>query len=135
MHTDQRDHWPISTDLIGLRRYLHHYMSQVGLAGTRRDDLLLAANEAVINVLEHGDAAGSVSVWHDEADLVVDVVDDAGRLSPEQANRSRPAPGSVRGFGLWLMGRLCDEFTIYQSGGRSLVRLRMHLSVASGAAG
>ncbi|WP_440102432.1 ATP-binding protein [Streptosporangium sp. H16] len=133
MHTDQRGHWPISTDLIGLRRHLYRHMSQVGLAGTRRDDLLLAANEAVINVLEHGDAAGSVSVWRDEADLVVEVVDDAGRLTPDQADRHRPGPGAVRGFGLWLMGRLCDEFTICQSGGRSRVRLRMHLHATSGA--
>ncbi|MFF3438588.1 ATP-binding protein [Streptosporangium sp. NPDC002721] len=132
MHADQHGHWPISTDLIGLRRHLYRYMSQVGLVGTRRDDLLLAANEAVINVLEHGDAVGSVSVWHDEADLVVDVVDDAGRLTSDQADRRRPAPGSVRGFGLWLMGRLCDEFTIRQSGGRSHVRLRMRLHATPG---
>lgn len=99
MHTDQRGHWPISPDLIGLRRHLHRYASQVGLAGTRRDDLLLAANEAVINVLEHGDAAGTVSVWRDEADLVVDVVDDAGRLAPDQADHRRPTPARFAGSG------------------------------------
>ncbi|MGC5010088.1 ATP-binding protein [Streptosporangium sp. DT93] len=131
MHSQQRCRWPISDDLIGLRRHLYHHIDQAGLAGPRRDDLVLAANEAVINVLEHGGATGTVSIWHDAQALTVDVVDAVGRLRAEHTRRERPAPGATRGFGLWLMGHLCDEFTIDQADASSRVRLRMYLHPTS----
>ncbi|MEU8381903.1 ATP-binding protein, partial [Streptosporangium sp. NPDC048865] len=130
MHSQQHGRWPISDDLIGLRRHLYHHAGRAGLAGTRRDDLVLAANEAVINVLEHGGAAGSVSIGYDTHVLTVDVVDTAGRLRPEHARREHPGPDAGRGFGLWLMGHLCDEFTIDHIGESSRVRLRMYLRPA-----
>lgn len=46
-----------------------------------------------------------------------------GRLSP--GHRRRPPLHARSGYGLWLMGRLCDELVIAQSAGRSSVRLRM----------
>ena len=116
MNPDQRTYWPISTDLAALRRRVHRYATQVGLTGTRRDDLLLAVNEAAINVLEHGGGSGTVTLWHDERDLTVNVVDIAGRLTAHDVHRRLP-PRAERGFGLWLMGRLCDEFTIHQERG------------------
>ncbi|MFI6512001.1 ATP-binding protein [Streptosporangium sp. NPDC050855] len=128
MRTSSRAQWPITSDLTGLRRRLARYADQVGLTGRRRDDLLLAAHEATINVLEHGGASGTVSVWQDEETLTVDVADDAGRLAPGDARRDRPSPRATRGFGLWLMGQICDEFTIRQADGRSHVRLRMKLT-------
>ncbi|WP_371786080.1 ATP-binding protein [Streptosporangium subroseum] len=127
MNPDQRTYWPISTDLAALRRRVHRYATQAGLTGTRRDDLLLAVNEAAINVLEHGGGSGTVTLWHDERDLTVNVVDIAGRLTAHDVHRRLPSPRAERGFGLWLMGRLCDEFTIHQERGRSHVRLRMRL--------
>ena len=102
MRDQQPCRWPISSDLAGLRRHLYHHTDRAGLAGTRRDDLVPAANEAVINVLEHGGATGTVSIRHDAQALTVEVVDAAGRLRPEHARRERPGPGAVRGFGLWL---------------------------------
>ncbi|MEU8377973.1 ATP-binding protein [Streptosporangium sp. NPDC048865] len=131
MHSQQRGRWPISDDLIGLRRHLYHHAGRAGLAGTQRDDLLLAANEAVINVLEHGGASGTVSIEYDTHALTVDIVDAAGRLRPEHARREHPGPNAVRGFGLWLMGHLCDELTIHQSSTSSRVRLRMYLRPTS----
>lgn len=127
MPSQQQCRRPISDDLTGLRRHLYHHTDQAGLAGTRRDDMVLAANEAVINVLEHGGANGTVSIRHDARALTVEVVDTAGRLRPEHARRERPGPGAARGFGLWLMGHLCDEFTIDQTEEGSRVRLRMYL--------
>ncbi|MGC5013486.1 ATP-binding protein [Streptosporangium sp. DT93] len=127
MRTSRRAQWPITNDLTGLRGRLARYADQGGLTGRRRDDLLLAAHEATINVLEHGGASGTVSVWQDEEVLTVDVADDAGRLAPCDASRERPPPRATRGFGLWLMSQICDEFSIRQADGRSHVRLSMHL--------
>ncbi|GAA3000496.1 ATP-binding protein [Streptosporangium longisporum] len=131
MHDQQCYRWPISKDLVGLRRYLHHHAGRAGLVGMRRIDLVLAAHEAVINVLEHGGATGTLIVRYDTQALTVDIVDDAGRLRAEHAPRECPRSGAVRGFGLWLMSRLCDEFTINRIDASSRVRLRMYLSSAS----
>ncbi|MFI6510405.1 ATP-binding protein [Streptosporangium sp. NPDC050855] len=127
MHTQQRYRWPISNDLSGLRRHLYHHTDRAGLVGTRRVDLVLAANEAVINVLEHGDATGTVIIQYDAQVLTVDIIDAAGRLRAEHAPGECPGPGATRGLGLWLMGYLCDEFTIDQVDAGSRVRLRMYL--------
>jgi anti-sigma regulatory factor (Ser/Thr protein kinase) len=115
VHSQQRYRWPISNDLTGLRRHLYHHAGRAGLAGERRDDLVLAANEAIVNVLEHGGAIGTVIIRYDTQALTVDIVDAAGRLRAEHAPHERPGPSAVRGFGLWLMSHLCDEFTIDQA--------------------
>jgi serine/threonine-protein kinase RsbW len=125
--TNRRGPWPITTNLADLRHRIHHHATAAGLTGTRLEDLLLAANEAAVNVLEHGGGSGTLNVWHDERELTVDVVDTAGRLAPQDVHHRRSSHQAGRGIGLWLMGRLCDEFTIRQGGGRSRVRLRMRL--------
>ncbi|MEV8634830.1 ATP-binding protein [Streptosporangium sp. NPDC051023] len=127
MTGDQGQHWPIDDDLSALRDRLLQQGTLAGMRGERLDDLLIAVNEAVINVLEHGGGQGTVSVWHDDASITVDVVDTAGRLAPRDIPPQRPAD-AVRGFGLWLMSQLCDELTIHQSTGESRVRLVMCLT-------
>ncbi|MEV7013631.1 ATP-binding protein [Streptosporangium sp. NPDC051022] len=126
---DHGQHWPIDDDLSGLRDRLLHHATLAGMRGARLDDLLIAVNEAVINVLEHGDGQGTVSFWHDDDGVTVEISDTAGRLAPLDVPPQRPAD-AVRGFGLWLMSRLCDEFSIHQGSGGSLVRLRMRLDPA-----
>ncbi|MFI6458168.1 ATP-binding protein [Streptosporangium amethystogenes] len=123
---DHGQHWPIDEDLSALRERLHRRATQAGIRGERLNDLLLATNEAVINVLEHGGGKGTVDVWQDEAHLTIDVTDTVGLLATEHIPAKRPT-GTVRGFGLWLMTQLCDEFTIEQIAGGSRVRLRMNL--------
>ncbi|GAA2891158.1 hypothetical protein GCM10010517_55420 [Streptosporangium fragile] len=127
MSGDHGRQWPIDEDLTALRERLQRYAAQAGMRGDRLDDLLLAANEAVINVLEHGGGKGTLSIWRNDTSLTVDVTDTVGRLASGQVPRERPT-GTVRGFGLWLMSQLCDELTIQQAGEGSRVRLRMLLS-------
>ncbi|MBB4916972.1 ATP-binding protein [Streptosporangium saharense] len=126
MTGDQGQQWPIDEDLSALRDHLLRRATLAGLRGDRLDDLLIAVNEAVINVLEHGGGEGTVTIRHDTAAITVDIVDSAGVLSQRDVPPRRPAD-AVRGFGLWLMSQLCDEFTIRRSDGRSRVRLRMSL--------
>ncbi|MFJ2028130.1 ATP-binding protein [Streptosporangium sp. NPDC087985] len=129
MTGDRGRHWPIDDDLTALRQRLLQHAAQAGMRGERLDDLLLAVNEAVINVLEHGGGKGTLSIWHNDSCITVDVIDTAGNLAPRHIPPERPA-GTVRGFGLWLMSQLCDELTIHQNPGESRVRLRMNLHAA-----
>ncbi|GHH65442.1 hypothetical protein GCM10017673_09510 [Streptosporangium violaceochromogenes] len=129
MTGDGGRHWPIDDDLSALRERLLRHASAAGMRGTRLDDLLIAVNEAVINVLEHGGGEGTLSFWHSDAFITVDVCDTAGRLTPRYISPERPED-AVRGFGLWLMNRLCDEFTIDRTASGSRVRLRMSLGPA-----
>ncbi|WP_162642298.1 ATP-binding protein [Streptosporangium sp. 'caverna'] len=126
MTGDHGQQWPIDEDLTALRERLFQHAAQAGMRGERLDDLLLAVNEAVINVLEHGGGDGTLSISQDETYLTVDITDAAGHLDVRHIPRKRPT-GTVRGFGLWLMSQLCDEFTIQRIAGRSRVRLRMLL--------
>ncbi|GAB1821240.1 ATP-binding protein [Herbidospora sp. RD11066] len=128
MNTDQHLRWAITTDLIELRGRVAAMGSDAGLRGHRLNDLVTAVNEAVINVLEHGGGEGVVEMWYDAEGLTVEVTDSAGTLQPQDIHRSRPSATTPRGFGLWLMGQLCDEFSISQMVGRSRIRLRMTLA-------
>ncbi len=119
--------WPITDDLATLRERIQHHSVAAGLTGPRLDDLLIAANEAAINVLEHGGGRGTLTLRHDAGHVTVEVVDHSGRLTARDAHSTRPTAGAARGRGLWLMRQLCDEFTVHQDAGRSLVRLRVRL--------
>lgn len=98
---------------------------RAGLTGSRLDDLVIAAHEAAINVLEHGGGAGTLAISCDSGVLAVDVADHAGVLRPGAVPDERPSGRGDRGFGLWLMGELCDSVTIDRIPGRSTVRLSM----------
>ncbi|MFF5247167.1 ATP-binding protein [Streptosporangium sp. NPDC000095] len=126
MTGDHGQHWPIDEDLSGLRERLQYHAVQAGMRGERLDDLLLVTNEAVINILEHGGGKGTLAIWQNETHLTVDVTDTLGLLTTRFVPSERPT-GTVRGFGLWLMNQLCDEFAIDQTEQGSRVRLRMRL--------
>ncbi|MEW9531614.1 ATP-binding protein [Microbispora sp. NPDC049125] len=120
--------WPITDDLAVLREHIQRYAVQAGLTGLRLDDLVIAANEAAINVLEHGGGVGTLAMWHDDTSLSVDVTDHAGVLRPEDVPKGRPSGKRDRGYGLWLMCRLCDSVSVDQAPGRSMIRLSVRLT-------
>jgi anti-sigma regulatory factor (Ser/Thr protein kinase) len=122
-----RRQWPITRDLDVLRDRVQRHAEEAGLSEHRAGDLLLAVNEAAINVLEHACAPGTVAIWHDADSVTVDITDTAGRLSTKHIPRDRPHVAAARGYGLWLMQTLCDELIIHQYADHSLVRLRMSL--------
>ncbi|GGQ30690.1 ATP-binding protein [Streptosporangium pseudovulgare] len=126
MTGDRGQHWPIDDDLTALRERLFRHATLAGMHGDRLDDLLLAANEAVINVLEHGGGKGTLSIWHNATCVTVEITDSSGDLAAKHVPPERPTD-TVRGFGLWLMSQLCDELTIDQADEGSRVRLRMRL--------
>ncbi|WP_440101274.1 ATP-binding protein [Streptosporangium sp. H16] len=134
MTGDHGQQWPIDEDLSALRDRLQYHAVRAGMRGERLDDLLLVTNEAVINILEHGGGKGTLAIWQDETYLTVDVTDTLGLLSRWHVPSERPT-GTVRGFGLWLMNQLCDEFTIERMEEGSRVRLRMRLGLPAARSG
>lgn len=118
---------PITADLGLLRERVRAYAAEAGLSGTRLDDLIIAVNEAADNVLEHGGGGGTLTARADGDGVWVDVMDMVGTLTSAHLYRhgAEPPPPASRGYGLWIIRRLCDEVTVDQIGGRS--RLRMHM--------
>ncbi|MBP2704546.1 ATP-binding protein [Microbispora sp. RL4-1S] len=125
---DHHRQWPITDDLATLREHVQTYARRAGLSGARLDDLVIAANEAAINVLEHGGGTGVLAISHDDDALAVEVTDNVGVLQPSALPADRPTARADRGYGLWLMGELCDTVSIEQARGGSLVRLSMRLA-------
>lgn len=119
----------ITRDLGALRTLVRDYAAVAGLSDTRLEDLIVAVNEAAADVLEHGGGTGSVLARRDAGGVWVDVLDTAGTLSAEHPS-GRPRPLGRRGYGLWLVRRLCDEVLLDHPGGRSRLRLHMRSPAA-----
>lgn len=116
--------YPISPRLSPLRELVRAYGSYAGLSGRRLDDLVLAVNEAAVNVLEHARGTGWVRGRCEGDDLVVELVDEAGTLTAEHL-AAGPAPLSRRGLGLWVIRRLTDHVSLDHPEGRTRLRLYM----------
>ncbi|MFC5828679.1 ATP-binding protein [Nonomuraea insulae] len=118
--------FPISADLERMRGLISVHARRGGLQGQRLEDLVIAVNEAVTNVLDHGGAVGMVIVRNSAEEIVVDIVDSAGRLSDEHLAAAKIDPTGSRGFGLWVIQHLCDRVDLEQSHHQSS-RLRLHM--------
>ncbi|GAB1822778.1 hypothetical protein HerbRD11066_59420 [Herbidospora sp. RD11066] len=124
--------WPITDDVGSMRDRIDAFASGAGLVGPRLHDLVFAANEAVVNVIEHGGGRGTVRIWQENGQVIVEVTDQAGRLTPAHLSPSRPSLDGRRGFGLWLMSEVCDQLTIEQGDGGSRVEMRMNVHEGDG---
>ncbi|MFI9594756.1 ATP-binding protein [Nonomuraea sp. NPDC052265] len=118
---------PISTDLDAIRRLVREHAGRGGLSGERLDNFVLAVNEAVTNVLDHGGGTGTVVARNDAGGVTVEIADDAGWLSAAHlaAAEHGRAHSAGFGFGLWLIQHLCDHVELDQSPQGSRLRLQM----------
>ncbi len=123
---------PVSTDLGHIRDLVRIHGERGGLRGERLEDLVLAVNEAVTNVLDHGGAAGLITARGHSGGFTVEVADVAGRLTAEQVASARVDPTGSHGFGLWVIQHLCDEVTVVRTDTGSLLRMHMRLCSANG---
>ncbi|MCK2214806.1 ATP-binding protein [Actinomadura sp. ATCC 31491] len=109
---------PGGADLGYVRRLVRAHAEHSGLAPERVEDLVLAANEAATNVLDHGGGHGRIAVREHDGDLVVEITDAGGRLREEHL-------AAADGSGLWVVRNLCDEVSVARNGAGSSLRLRM----------
>lgn len=133
MAGDEELHCPIDDDLSGLRARLRAYAAAADLAGQRLDDLEIAVNEAVANVLDHAGGAGTLTARHDDQGITVEITDDAGTLTTEHLQLT-PDPTRPGGFGLWIIHKLCDQVSLDHPEGRSRLNLHMRYSATHQAA-
>jgi anti-sigma regulatory factor (Ser/Thr protein kinase) len=95
-----------------------------GLPGERRSDLVLAANEAATNAVQHGDGACAAAVWGDEDRVVVEIR--TATPVPDLLSGCRtPDPGAQSGRGLWLINQVCD--LVQARSGPTGTVMRMHV--------
>jgi serine/threonine-protein kinase RsbW len=95
-----------------------------GLRDERLDDFVLAVNELITNAVRHGGGQGWLQLWG-EPGLVSCEVSDHGRgISAESLeNRSRPAPETAGGWGLWLARELTDAMDVETGPAGTRVRI------------
>ncbi|GIH79253.1 ATP-binding protein [Planobispora longispora] len=114
---------PVSADLSAIRDLVNHCGRRGGLSGERLNDLVLAVNEAVTNVLDHGGREGLVIARTHSEGITVSISDTGGGLSAAHLAAARSDPSGARGFGLWVIQHLCDEVTVEQTGHGSVLHL------------
>ncbi|MGC5309463.1 ATP-binding protein [Micromonospora zamorensis] len=95
-----------------------------GLTGQRLDDFVLAINELITNAVRHGGGRGWLRLWHESSLLVCEVADHGHGISPQRlGDRSRPAPDTAGGWGLWLARELTDAMEVVSSSSGTTVRV------------
>ncbi|MEU5912464.1 ATP-binding protein [Micromonospora sp. NPDC047527] len=95
-----------------------------GLAGQRLDDFVLAINELITNAVRHGGGRGWLRLWSESGSLVCEVTDRGRGISPQRlGDRSRPAPDTAGGWGLWLARELTDAMEVVTSAAGTTVRV------------
>jgi anti-sigma regulatory factor (Ser/Thr protein kinase) len=110
--------------LISLRRLLARWLREAGAEGDEVHDLVMAANEAWQNALEHGTGFARTTVG---VDLEVDAHGAVSIIVRDAGSRDRSPSDPDRGRGIELMRALADEVTLELAPHGSTVRLRRAL--------
>ncbi|MGN9812176.1 ATP-binding protein [Micromonospora sp. BQ11] len=100
-----------------------------GLGGQRLDDFVLAVNELITNAVRHGGGRGWLRLWRQSGRLLCEVSDLGHGISAHRLNdRSRPAPETAGGWGLWLARELSDTMEVETGTAGTLVRISATVS-------
>ncbi|MBO4162479.1 MULTISPECIES: ATP-binding protein [Micromonospora] len=107
-----------------LRHSVSSCAHAAGLSGQRLDDFVLAVNELITNAVRHGGGQGWLRLWRRPGELVCEVADHGNGMSEQQLDdRSRPAPDTAGGWGLWLARELSDAMEVESGAAGTTVRI------------
>jgi serine/threonine-protein kinase RsbW len=112
---------PLVERLAGVRYEMTKWATDLGLGPDLVDDLVLAAHEALANVVDHANPNGHGRAWLDlecTARSVEVQVRDRGVWKPP------PADPGWRGRGLMIMQGLADHVEIRHDAAGTTVRMR-----------
>jgi anti-sigma regulatory factor (Ser/Thr protein kinase) len=110
--------------LTSLRRMLARWLREAGAQDDEVHDLVMAANEAWQNALEHGTGFARTTI---DVDLEVDAGGQVSITVRDAGRRDRSPSDPDRGRGIELMRALADEVTLELAPHGSTVRLRRAL--------
>jgi len=121
------------TDLSQVRALVLQHARTAGLTDARANDLVLAVSEVAANTLRHTRSHGTLTIWHDQDEIICEIHDD-GTITDPLAGRRMPAPDAGGGHGLWLVHQVCDLVELRSDGTGTTVRMHMaiHPPLAGG---
>jgi anti-sigma regulatory factor (Ser/Thr protein kinase) len=114
-------------DLSPVRALVFAHAREAGLPEGRANDLVLAVSEVAANTLRYTQSAGTLTLWHDDGEIVCEV-HDAGIIADPLVGRRRPPPDASGGHGLWLVHQVCDRVELHSDASGTTVRMHMALS-------
>jgi serine/threonine-protein kinase RsbW len=100
--------------LSALRAEVATCARSLGLDDSTRNDLVLAANELLTNVVRHGGGTGRMWLWHDDEWFYCMVADDGPGLpmAPKELYEAQPSATAPAGRGLWLIWQFVERVRI-----------------------
>ncbi|MGW0431329.1 ATP-binding protein [Micromonospora sp. NPDC003197] len=111
-------------EVTGLRHAVASYAEESGLAGQRLDDFVLAVNELITNAVRHGGGRGWLRLWREDSTVRCEVTDSGEGIDTDQlGQRTRPAPDTAGGRGLWLARQLSDDMVVSTGARGTTVRI------------
>ncbi|MFF4031816.1 anti-sigma factor RsbA family regulatory protein [Streptomyces sviceus] len=113
-------------DLPEVRKFALAQAMRLGMAGQRLMDVELAVAELTTNSVVHGGGRGTLAVWAERDQLVIEVRD-AGLLTDPLAGRRPPKPGQLGGRGLMLVNYVSDLVRVHTGDEGTTVRLYLSL--------
>lgn len=109
-----------------VRRAVADHGRRHGLDEDQVADLCLAVHEAAVNTVVHTEGPGILGLWAEPGSVVCQV-QDAGFISDPLVGRHPPVPEDGRGYGLFLINRICDLVRVHSEPGEgTTVRMWMH---------
>ncbi|MEV1330824.1 ATP-binding protein [Micromonospora costi] len=112
-----------------LRHAVTSCAQAAGLHGQRLDDFVLAINELITNAVRHGGGQGALRLWRNGGRLVCEIADEGLGISAQRLDdRSRPAPETAGGWGLWLARQLSDTMEVMSGGTGTTVRITTEIA-------
>jgi anti-sigma regulatory factor (Ser/Thr protein kinase) len=115
---------PLTDDLQRVRERVATSSATAPLPAARREDFVLAVNEAATNALKYDRPPRAVRLWRSGASAVGEVVA-SGQIDDPLAGRRRPAATAPDGRGLWIINQLCDLVELRSRGLRTTLRMHM----------
>jgi anti-sigma regulatory factor (Ser/Thr protein kinase) len=120
-------------DLGTLRHLAAERARAAGLTGERVEDVLLTVTELAANSIVHGGGSGTVHLWADAGDLVVQS-SDSGHITDPLAGRLPATSEQTGGRGLVLVNHLADLVRLHSTAAGTVVRAHFGLLAPAGGA-
>jgi serine/threonine-protein kinase RsbW len=117
-------HYARAGELAGVREFVRARALDLGLPAERAGVLMLAVSELATNTLQHTDGGGRVRVWGTRDRVICDVVDGG---PARELGRAMPAADAIRGRGLAIVERVCDQVVISSGPDGTRVRVWFYL--------